>query len=264
MRIDLTNKRAVVTGSTSGIGFAIAHGLAEAGAAVVINGRHPNTVRAAVKRLTERAPQAKIEGIAADLAKPDGVAAFVRDASETDILVNNLGIFEPKPFDAITDDDWQRFFETNVMSGVRLSRHYLPSMVRRGWGRIVFISSESGLLIPVDMTNYGVTKTAQIAVMRGLAREFGGCGVTVNCVLPGPTRTEGISTMLSNESKKSGRSVAELEKDFFTNARPTSLIQRLSEPEEIANMVVYACSDRASSTTGASLRVEGGIVTGLG
>ena len=160
MRIDLTNKRAVVTGSTSGIGFAIAHGLAEAGAAVVINGRHQNTVNAAVKRLTERVPQAKIEGVAADLAKPDGVAAFVRHASETDILVNNLGIFEPKPFDAITDDDWQRFFETNVMSGVRLSRHYLPSMVRRGWGRIVFISSESGLNIPVEMVHYGMTKTA--------------------------------------------------------------------------------------------------------
>jgi NAD(P)-dependent dehydrogenase (short-subunit alcohol dehydrogenase family) len=202
MKIDLTNRRAVITGSTSGIGFAIAHGLAEAGAAVVINGRHQSTVDVATKRLLERLPQAKVEGTAADLSKPDGVAAFVQRARQTDILVNNLGIFEPEPFEAITDEDWQRFFDTNVMSGVRLSRHYLPSMVRRGWGRIVFISSESGLNIPVEMIHYGVTKTAQLALSRGLAESVAGSGVTVNAVLPGPTRSDGV-VEFSPSSQKS-------------------------------------------------------------
>jgi NAD(P)-dependent dehydrogenase (short-subunit alcohol dehydrogenase family) len=263
MRIDLTNKRAVVTGSTSGIGFAIAHGLAEAGAAVVINGRHQNTVNAAVKRLTERVPQAKIEGVAADLAKPDGVAAFVRDASETDILVNNLGIFEPKPFDAITDDDWQRFFETNVMSGVRLSRHYLPSMVRRGWGRIVFISSESGLNIPVEMVHYGMTKTAQLAVSRGLAESCAGTGVTVNAVLPGPTRSDGVVEFFAKLSKEQGLSEAEMEREFIAKNRPSSVIRRLATVDEVANMVTYICSPQASATNGAALRVDGGVVRSI-
>jgi len=263
MRIDLTNKRAVVTGSTSGIGFAIAHGLAEAGAAVVINGRHQNTPNAAVKRLTERAPQAKIEGAAAGLAKPDGVAAFVRDASETDILVNNLGIFEPKPFDAITDDDWQRFFETNVMSGVRLSRHYLPSMVRRGWGRIVFISSESGLNIPVEMVHYGMTKTAQLAVSRGLAESCAGTGVTVNAVLPGPTRSDGVVEFFAKLAKEQGVSEAEMEREFIAKNRPSSVIRRLATVDEVANMVTYVCSPQASATTGAALRVDGGVVRSI-
>src|SRR5712672_315789 len=263
MRIDLTNKRAVVTGSTSGIGFAIAHGLAEAGAAVVINGRHQNTVNAAVKRLTERVPQAKIEGVGADLARPDGVAAIVRDASEPDILVNNLGIVEPKPFDAITDDDWQRFFETNVMSGVRLSRHYLPSMVRRGWGRIVFISSESGLNIPVEMVHYGMTKTAQLAVSRGLAESVAGTGVTVNAVLPGPTRSEGVEKFVEQVGKQSGKAEADMEAQFIVRNRPTSLLRRLATPEEVANMVVYVCSPQASATTGAALRVDGGVVRSI-
>jgi NAD(P)-dependent dehydrogenase (short-subunit alcohol dehydrogenase family) len=263
MRIDLTNKRAVVSGSTSGIGFAIAHGLAEAGAAVVINGRHQNTVNAAVKRLTERVPQAKIAGVAADLAKLDGVAAFVRDASETDILVNNLGIFEPKPFDAITDDDWQRFFETNVMSGVRLSRHYLPSMVRRGWGRIVFISSESGLNIPVEMIHYGMTKTAQLAVSRGLAESCAGTGVTVNAVLPGPTRSDGVVEFFAKLAKEQGVSEAEMEREFIAKNRPSSLIRRLATVDEVANMVTYVCSPQASATTGAALRVDGGVVRSI-
>jgi NAD(P)-dependent dehydrogenase (short-subunit alcohol dehydrogenase family) len=263
MRIDMTNKRAVVSGSTSGIGFAIAHGLAEAGAAVVINGRHQNTVNAAVKRLTERVPQAKIEGIAADLSKPDGVAAFVRDASETDILVNNLGIFEPKPFDAITDDDWQRFFETNVMSGVRLSRHYLPSMVRRGWGRIVFISSESGLNIPVEMIHYGMTKTAQLAVSRGLAESCAGTGVTVNAVLPGPTRSDGVVEFFAKLAKEQGVSEAEMEREFIAKNRPSSVIRRLATVDEVANMVTYVCSPQASATTGAALRVDGGVVRSI-
>jgi len=192
MIIDLTGKRAIVTGSTSGIGFAIARGLAETGAAVVLNGRTQTSVDAAIKRLTQQVPQVKVEG-AADLGAAAGVAAFVTRVSETDILVNNLGIFEPKPFGEITDEEWQRFFETNVMSGVRLSRHYLPAMVSRGWGRIVFISSESALNIPLEMIHYGMTKTAQLAIARGLAQSAAGTGVTVNAVLPGPTRSEGVA-----------------------------------------------------------------------
>src|SRR3954471_22189512 len=263
MKIDLTNKRAVVTASTAGIGFAIAHGLAEAGAVVVINGRHRNTVSAAVKRLTDSVPQAKIKGIAADLANPEGVAAFIRDAGETDILVNNLGIYEPRPFDVITDDEWQRYFDTNVMSGVRLSRHYLPSMVRRDWGRIVFISSESGLNIPVEMIHYGMTKTAQLAISRGLAESVAGTGVTVNAVLPGPTRSEGVVDFLAKLNEGQALSQADAEKKLIAEGRPSSIIRRLATPEEVANMVVYVCSPLASATTGAALRVDGGVVASI-
>src|SRR5947207_2182785 len=223
--IDLTNRRAIVTGSTSGIGFAIAEGLAQAGAAVVINGRTPERVGQAKKRLTDNVPHAKIQGIAADLATTDGVAAFVRQVPETDILVNNLGIFEPKPFDAISDDDWQRFFDTNVMSGVRMSRHYLPPMVGRGWGRIVFISSESGLNIPVEMIHYGMTKTAQLAVSRGLAEAVAGTGVTVNAVLPGPTRSDGVVEFFAKLARGQGVAEEEMEKQFIARNRPTSLIK---------------------------------------
>ena len=264
MDLKIAGRRALVTGSTAGIGYAIAEGLAREGAQVVVNGRQADSVDRAIARIKEAVKGAKVVGVVADAATAEGAKTIVGQAPDVDILVNNLGIYKRQGFFETPDEDWMHFYEVNVLSGIRFARAYGQGMRERGWGRIVFISSESGLLIPVDMTNYGVTKTAQIAVMRGLAREFGGCGVTVNCVLPGPTRTEGISTMLADEAKKTGRSVTELEKDFFTNARPTSLIQRLSEPEEIANMVVYACSDGASSTTGASLRVEGGIVTGLG
>jgi NAD(P)-dependent dehydrogenase (short-subunit alcohol dehydrogenase family) len=260
MNIDLHNRHAVVTGSTSGIGFAIAQGLADAGAAVVINGRSQKTVDAARKRLVERLPQAKVEGIAADLSSADGVAAFIERKPETDILVNNLGIFEPKPYDGITDDDWQRYFDTNVMSGVRLSRHYLPSMVKRGWGRVVFISSESGLNIPVEMIHYGVTKTAQLAVSRGLAEAVAGTGVTVNSVLPGPTRSDGVVEFFAKLAKEQGLSEQEMERQFIAKNRPSSLIKRLATAEEVANMVVYVCSPQASATTGAALRVDGGVV----
>jgi len=263
MKIDLTNRHAVITGSTSGIGLAIAHGLAEAGAAVVINGRRQSTVDAATKRLLERLPQAKVEGIAADLSQPEGVAAFVERARQTDILVNNLGIFEPQSFDTITDGDWQRFFDTNVMSGVRLSRHYLPSMVRRGWGRIVFISSESGLNIPVEMIHYGVTKTAQLALSRGLAESVAGSGVTVNAVLPGPTRSDGVVEFFAKLAREQGLSEAELEREFIARNRPSSLIRRLATVDEVANMVVYVCSQQASATTGAALRVDGGVVRSI-
>lgn len=263
MKIDLSNKRAVVTGSTSGIGFAIAQGLAEARADVIINGRTQKNVDAARKRLIERVAQAKVEGVAADLSRADGVAAFIESVPKTDILVNNLGIFEPKPYDAITDDDWQRFFDTNVMSGVRLSRHYLPSMVSRGWGRVVFISSESGLNIPVEMIHYGMTKTAQLAVSRGLAESVAGTGVTVNAVLPGPTRSDGVVEFFAKLAKEQGMSEQEMERQFVAKNRPTSLIRRLATVEEVASMVVYVCSPQASATTGAALRVDGGVVRSI-
>lgn len=263
MIIDLAGKRAIVTGSTSGIGFAIARGLAEAGAAVVLNGRTQQSVDVAMKRLAQHVPQVKVEGAAADLAAAPGVAAFIRRVGETDILVNNLGIFEPKPFGEIADEDWQRLFETNVMSGVRLSRHYLPTMVSRGWGRIVFISSESALNIPVGMIHYGMTKTAQLAISRGLAQSVAGTGVTVNAVLPGPTRSEGVLDFFAKLAGEHGVSEQELEEQLIAEHRPTSLIRRLATVEEVANMVVFVCSLQASATTGAALRVDGGVVQSI-
>jgi NAD(P)-dependent dehydrogenase (short-subunit alcohol dehydrogenase family) len=263
MNIDLTGKQAVVTGSTSGIGFAIARGLAMSGAAVLINGRSQKNVDAATRRLREEVPQGKVEGVVADLGAAPGVAAFVARVAETDILINNLGIFEPKPFAEISDADWQRFFETNVMSGVRMSRHYLPGMVKRGWGRVVFISSESGLNIPVEMVHYGMTKTAQLAISRGLAESVAGTGVTVNAVLPGPTRSDGVVDFFAKLATERGVPVEQLENEFVTTHRPTSLIKRIATVEEVANMVVYVCSPQASATTGAALRVDGGVVRSI-
>jgi NAD(P)-dependent dehydrogenase (short-subunit alcohol dehydrogenase family) len=263
MIIDLSGKHAIVSGSTSGIGFAIAQGLAASGATVVINGRSQKNVDASMSRLAGILPKAKVEGIAADLSSADGVAAFVTRARQTDILVNNLGIFEPKPFDSITDADWHRFFETNVMSGVRLSRHYLPAMVKRGWGRVVFISSESGLNIPVEMIHYGTTKTAQLALSRGLAESVAGTGVTVNAVLPGPTRSDGVIEFFARLAKEQGLSEQEMEREFIAKHRPSSLIRRLASVEEVANMVVFICSPQASATTGAALRVDGGVVRSI-
>jgi NAD(P)-dependent dehydrogenase (short-subunit alcohol dehydrogenase family) len=263
MQIDLHGKRAIVTGSTAGIGFAIARGLAETGAAVVINGRSEQSAEAARKRLTQALPQANVEAIAADLGTAAGVDAFIKRVGEADILVNNLGIFEPKPFVEITDTDWQRFFEVNVMSGVRLSRHYLPGMVERDWGRIVFISSESGLNIPVEMIHYGMTKTAQLAISRGLAESVAGTGVTVNAVLPGPTRSEGVVDFLAKLNEGNDLSQKEREAKLIAQGRPTSIIRRLATPEEVANMVVFVCSPLASATTGAALRVDGGVVRSI-
>lgn len=260
MKIDLTNKKAVVSGSTAGIGFAIAAGLACAGAHVFINGRSEKSVQAALARLNKEVPEAKAEGVAADLSTADGVAAFVTRVPDADILVNNVGIFEPKPFGEITDADWQRFFDVNVMSGVRLSRYYAPAMVKRSWGRIVFISSESALQIPVEMVHYGMTKTAQLAVSRGLAQSVAGTGVTVNAVLPGPTRSDGVVQMFATLAKEKNVSEAEVEKQFIVEHRPTSLIRRLADVEEVADMVVYVCSPQASATAGAALRVDGGVV----
>jgi NAD(P)-dependent dehydrogenase (short-subunit alcohol dehydrogenase family) len=263
MKIELNNKRAVVTGSTAGIGFAIAAGLAGAGADVVINGRTQQKVDAARKALLASVPGAKIEAVAADLATAQGVADFVARAPEADILVNNLGIFEPKPFEEIPDADWLRFFETNVMSGVRMSRAYLPGMKKKNWGRIVFISSESALNIPPEMIHYGMTKTAQIAIARGIAESVKGTGITVNSVLPGPTRSDGVLDFFGEMAKEAGIPQAQMENEFIARHRPTSVIGRLASVEEVANMVVYVCSQQASATTGAPLRVEGGLLRSI-
>jgi NAD(P)-dependent dehydrogenase (short-subunit alcohol dehydrogenase family) len=263
MNIDLSKHRAVVSGSTVGIGFAIAKGLANAGAAVVINGRKEESTREAVERLKKLVPKVKVEGIAADLGTAEGVDAFVKRAGKADILVNNVGIFEPKPFEDIPDRDWFRFFEVNVMSGVRLSRRYLPEMKAKNWGRIVFISSESALHIPAEMIHYGMTKTAQLAIARGLAETTAGTGVTVNSVLPGPTRSEGVGDFVKDLAQKQGVSDAEFERDFFATMRPTSLLKRFATVEEVANMVVYVVSEEASATNGAALRVDGGVVRAI-
>ena len=260
MIIDLTGRKAVVSGSTGGIGRAIAEGLARAGAAVMINGRGEERVAAALAAMRAAFPNATIDGIAADLGTAEGVATFVRQVSDADILVNNLGVAVPKPFEAITDDDWLSLFQINVMSGVRLSRHYLPGMVKRGWGRVVFISSESGVNIPKEMIDYGMTKTAQLAISRGLAESVAGTGVTVNAVLPGPTRSEGLERWLGPAAEARGVPMEVIEKEFLDAMRPTSLIKRLATTEEVANMVVYVCSEQASATSGAGLRVDGGVV----
>lgn len=264
MKIDLSNKRAVVTGSTLGIGFAIAEGLAECGASVVLNGRSEAAVAKAQERLAAQVPGARVEGVAADLATAAGVEKLIAQVPAADILVNNLGIFEPKPFEEIPDADWQRFFDTNVMSGIRLSRAYVPGMRKKDWGRVVFISSESGLNIPVEMVHYGMTKTAQLAVSRGLAASLAGTGVTVNAVLPGPTRSEGVADFFGKMAKEAGVSQAEMEKQFIAEHRPSSILRRLATPDEVANMVVYVCSPQASATTGAALRVDGGVVSTIG
>ena len=260
MKIELTGKTALVTGSSAGIGRAIARGLAAAGARVFVNGRREATVQSAVQALRTELPGASIQGVAADVATATGCAALVRAMADVDILVNNAGIFEPKDFFQIEDSDWTRFFEANVMSGVRLSRAYLSGMLRRNWGRIVFISSESGLHIPKEMIHYGVTKTAQLAVSRGLAELTAGTAVTVNSVLPGPTRSDGVEPFLQAMAKQSGKSPEVFAAEFVKQERPTSLLQRFATVEEIANMVVYVSSKEASATNGAALRAEGGIV----
>ncbi len=260
MIIDLTGRRAVVSGSTGGIGRAIAEGLARAGAAVVINGRGDDRVNAALATMRAAFPKVAIEGIAADLGTAEGAQAFTALAAEADILVNNLGTALPRPFEAIPDADWLNLFQINVMSGVRLTRHYLPGMVNRGWGRVVFISSESGVNIPKEMIDYGMTKTAQLAISRGLAESVAGTGVTVNAVLPGPTRSEGLERWLAPAAQSRGVPIEVIEKEFLDAMRPTSLIKRFASTEEVANMVVYVCSEQASATSGAALRVDGGVV----
>jgi NAD(P)-dependent dehydrogenase (short-subunit alcohol dehydrogenase family) len=261
MKIDFGGRIAVVSGSTAGIGLAIAQGLAASGASVVVNGRSEARVKLAVDTVRQATPSAQVRGVAADLATAEGVERLTLDTPNADILVNNMGIFEAKPFTDITDADWQRFFDANVMSGVRLSRHYLPGMVQRGWGRVVFISSESGLNIPVEMIHYGMTKTAQLAVSRGLAESVAGTGVTVNAVLPGLTMSEGVTAFLT--ATGGGADLDKAGREFLTKYRPTSLLQRAATTEEVANMVVYACSPQASATSGAALRVDGGVVRSI-
>ncbi|WP_244429361.1 SDR family NAD(P)-dependent oxidoreductase [Bradyrhizobium yuanmingense] len=240
------------------MGHAIARGLAGSGASVVINGRGQDKVDAAVRRL--EGTGGKVRGIAADVSTAAGCKALVAALPEVDILINNAGIFEPKDFFDISDEDWSRFFEVNVMSGVRLSRAYMKGMLKRNWGRIVFISSESGLNIPVEMIHYGMTKTAQLSVARGLAQLTSGTGVTVNSVLPGPTMSEGVETFVKDLAKQNGQSVDEAAANFVKQHRPSSLLQRFASVDEIANMVVYVASKEASATNGAALRAEGGIV----
>ncbi|MGE5214577.1 MAG: SDR family NAD(P)-dependent oxidoreductase [Nitrospirota bacterium] len=260
MDLQLTDKLALVSGSTAGIGFAIANGLACEGARVIVNGRTDKRVSAATERIRSRNADAKLEGIAADLGSRAGIEEAVRRFPNIDILVNNLGIFEPKPFDQISDEDWFRFFEVNVMSGVRLSRACLPGMKNRNWGRIVFISSESGVQIPVEMIHYGVTKTAQIAVARGIAETCAGTGVTCNAILPGPTASEGVNDFVESLASQGGQTRERVEKEFFEKARPTSLLKRFATPDEVAAMVVFICSPLSAATNGAALRVDGGVV----
>ena len=263
MDLLLKGKRALVTGSTSGIGWASARELAAEGAHVVLNGRDPIRLAGAVARIQAEFPDASVDGVAADLSTAAGCQQLLEAAGELDILVNNLGIFEPKPFEQIGDDDWTRFFEVNVMSGVRLSRHHLPKMKARNWGRIVFISSESGICPPAEMVHYGMSKSAQLSVSRGLAETCSGTGVTVNSVLPGPTRTDGVGEFFATLARDAGQKLEQAEHDFFKFSRPTSLLQRFIEPAEIAAMVTYVCSPRSAATNGAALHAEGGVVRSL-
>lgn len=258
MDLKLQNKSALVSGSTKGIGFAIAALLAAEGAKVIINGRTQSAVDDALKRIRDATPQAELDGFAGDLSAAGPTAALTRRFPTVDILVNNLGIFERKAFEEIDDTEWQRFFDINVMSGVRLSRAYLPGMKRRNWGRVVFISSESGIQIPDNMIHYGMTKTAQLAISRGLAETCVGTGVTVNAVLPGPTLSDGNKAAIAKRS--AGKPFAEFEKDFFEKVRPSSLLKRYATVDEVATLVAYVCSPLSSATNGAALRVDGGVV----
>jgi NAD(P)-dependent dehydrogenase (short-subunit alcohol dehydrogenase family) len=264
MDLELTGKVAFVSGSTAGIGLAIANRLAREGADVVINGRTEERVRVTLAQIKKDARNVDVRGIAADLGNAEGCAEVLRQLTRVDILVNNVGIFEPKPFQEITDEDWERFFAVNVMSGVRLSRAYLPGMKERKWGRVVFISSESGLQIPAEMIHYGMTKTAQLAIARGLAETCQGTNVTVNSVLPGPTASEGVTEFVSELAEQQKMTPAEFEKEFFKSARPTSILKRFIEPEEIANVVAFVCSPLASAINGAAIRADGGVVRAIG
>jgi NAD(P)-dependent dehydrogenase (short-subunit alcohol dehydrogenase family) len=255
MDLGLTGKTVLVTGSTAGIGLAIAQRLAAEGATVWLNGRTQDRVDEALK-----VTPGKVHGIAADLSTPEGAEIVFTTLPDVDVLVNNLGIFETRPFLEIADAEWTRFFETNVLSGVRITRHYLPAMLARRWGRVLFVSSESGVQIPGEMVHYGVTKAALIALARGIAETIPGSGVTVNSLLPGPTETEGVKGMMQKSAKEKGQSVEQVEAEFIAKDRPTSLIKRLATVEEVAAMAAYLCGEPASATTGSPVRVDGGVV----
>jgi NAD(P)-dependent dehydrogenase (short-subunit alcohol dehydrogenase family) len=261
MDLQLKGKKALVTGSTAGIGFATARLLAAEGASVVVNGRTQQRVDGAIAEIRRRATGGRIDGVAADVSTAAGCDKVTEAAPEVDVLVNNMGIFEPKAFEKIADQDWMRMFEANVMSGVRLSRHYLPFMKTKNWGRIVFVSSESAVQIPAEMIHYGMTKTAQVAVARGIAESVAGSAITVNSILAGPTRSEGVETFVARMGGAEGPEA--FEKEFFKSIRPTSLLQRFETIDEVAHMIVYLCSPLASATTGSALRVDGGVVRAI-
>ncbi len=263
MDFGLKGKTAVVSGSTAGIGFAIAAALAAEGARVIVNGRTEARVATALQNLRQLVKDADVRGVSADLGTAQGVAAFLQQIPEADILVNNLGIFEIKPFLEIPDSDWLRFFEVNVLSGVRLSRHYLPGMLKKNWGRVIFISSESAQQIPTEMIHYGMTKTAQVAVARGLAQSVAGTGVTVNSILAGPTASEGAGVFVESMAKQQGVTKAEIEKQFFSTARPSSLLKRFETTEEVAAVAAFIASTQATAINGSAVRAEGGVVQSI-
>jgi NAD(P)-dependent dehydrogenase (short-subunit alcohol dehydrogenase family) len=260
MDLQLSGKSALVTGSTAGIGLAIAAALAAEGATVTLNGRTESRVSAALTEIRRATPHAKLTGFAADLGTPQGVTQLLSQLPRVDVLVNNLGIYEPKPFADLTDADWQRSFDVNVMSGVRLSRAYFPAMLKANWGRIIFISSESGVQIPAEMIQYGMTKAAQVAIARGLAELTAGTNVTINSVLVGPTKSEGVAQFVSNLAASQKKDPKQVEAEFFQHARPTSLIRRFLTPEEVAATVAYLASPRAAGINGAAVRTEGGLL----
>ena len=263
MDLGLKEKKVVVSGSTAGIGFGIGAAFAAEGAKVVLNGRTESRVAAALASIRQRVENADVLGVPADLGTAQGVAAFLKQVPEADVLVNNLGIFEIKPFLEIPDSDWLRFFEVNVLSGVRLARHYLPGMLKKNWGRVIFISSESAQQIPVEMIHYGMTKTAQVAVARGLAQSVVGTGITVNSVLVGPTASEGVGQFLESMAGQQGVTKAEIERQFFSTARPSSLLKRFETPEEVAAVVAFVASVQATAINGSAVRAEGGVVSSI-
>jgi NAD(P)-dependent dehydrogenase (short-subunit alcohol dehydrogenase family) len=263
MDLQLHDKTAFISGSTAGIGYAIASLLLKEGATVIINGRTQESVDKAITQLKEINSNTKVSGIAADFVNRDEVENLINQLPDLDILINNVGIFEPKPFEDIPDEDWFRFFDVNVMSGVRLSRYAFPKMIAKNWGRIIFISSESAIFIPDEMIHYGMTKTAQLAISRGLAELTKGTNVTVNAVLPGPTKSRGSSEFINDLAKQQNSTFEAMEKQFFQNMRPTSLLQRFASTEEVANMVVYLVSPLAAATNGAAIHAEGGLLKGI-
>ena len=263
MDLQLKDKLALVTGSTAGIGLAIASALAAEGAEVIVTGRTQARVDEALRQIKQLHPAAKLKGFAGDLGQAAEAEKIVRAFPAVDVLVNNLGIFEPKSFEAIPDEDWRRFFEVNFLSGVRLSRSYLPGMKGKNWGRIIFISSESAVNIPAEMIHYGVTKTMQLALARGLAETTAGTGVTVNSVLPGPTRSEGVGQFVRDLARTQNKTPEQVEKEFFETMRPSSLLKRFATTDEVASLVAYVASPLASATNGAALRVEGGLLRSI-